>query len=335
MGDDWCLIESDPGVFTELIEKFGVKDVQVEEVWDMDEAMSRLSPIYGYIFLFKYQQDKRTDKTVLPEVPGLFYAKQMITNACATQAIVSVLLNRPEIEIGSQLSEFKDFTQSFAPADIGSALATCQVVREAHNSFRRQDPFQIVSSGNEKDDAFHFISYVPHNGVLYELDGLQPGVILHGECTTENWLEKVKPVIQERMASYQADECRFTLLAITKKLSTKYKEEMELSIETKNEMLEEAPEFDVSEMDGRIAELQSLIKDEEDKCANWTKQNTRRRHNYIPFILEMLKKTARAGVLPDLIEAATERKKEKVTAMKEREEKKKAASEVKPKEIEI
>ncbi|MEQ2292237.1 ubiquitin carboxyl-terminal hydrolase [Ameca splendens] len=111
-------MESDPGVFTELIKGFGCKGAQVEEIWSMEpENFENLKPVHGLIFLFKWQPGEEPAGSIVQDsrLDHIFFAKQVINNACATQAIISVLLNcsHPDMLLGDTLTEFREFSLSF------------------------------------------------------------------------------------------------------------------------------------------------------------------------------------------------------------------------------
>lgn len=57
------------------------------------------------------------------------------------------------------------------------------------------------TGSGEKEDAYHFVAYLPVNGVLYELDGLRPNPIMHA-AVEGDWLDVARETIEARIATY-------------------------------------------------------------------------------------------------------------------------------------
>ncbi|XP_053549118.1 ubiquitin carboxyl-terminal hydrolase isozyme L5 [Bombina bombina] len=293
---EWCLMESDPGVFTELIKGFGCMGIQVEEIWSLEqEHFEDLQPVQGLIFLFKWQPGEEPAGSIVQDsrLDTIFFAKQVINNACATQAIISILMNttHPDVHLGETLSEFREFTQSFDAAMKGLALSNSEVIRQVHNSFARQQMFEFdAKSATKDDDAFHFVSYVPVNGRLYELDGLRDGPIDLGPCNQDDWISAVRPVIEKRMQKYCEGEIRFNLMAIVSDRKKIYEKK-------------------IAELQKQLTEVRTRVK----RLYMYHSihlslllqiENIRRKHNYLPFIMELLKTLAEHQQLIPLVEKA-------------------------------
>ena len=80
--------------------------------------------------------------------------------------------------------------------------------------FLYYEPILSFHQQAEKDDdVFHFVSFVPINGRIYELDGLKAGPVDLGPAG-DDWTDNVRPIIETRMQKYQQGEIHFNLMAI-------------------------------------------------------------------------------------------------------------------------
>lgn len=146
----------------------------------------------------------------------------IVPNSCATHALLSVLLNCADLHLGETLARLKTHTKGMSPDNKGWAIGNTPELACAHNSHaisqakRRLDKSSGISTGRFTGEAFHFVSFVPIDGHLFELDGLKPFPMNHGTWKEgEDWTDKFRCTMEERLGiSTGEQDIRFNLMAV-------------------------------------------------------------------------------------------------------------------------
>ncbi|KAL8973274.1 MAG: hypothetical protein Q9183_000074 [Haloplaca sp. 2 TL-2023] len=204
-------------------------------------------PVFGLIFLFKWRaEDPDHQESTCPD--NIWFANQTVKDACASVALLNIVNNVPGLQLGEHLEHFKSFTADFTPHLRGDAIGNFEFIKNVHNSFARHVPLKQLGASswnmdmlnadlqlkndaaprkgeakgsNEEDAGFHFIAFVPVEGKVWKLDGLQRQPQNLGPVTSSDWVMQVAPEIESRMAQYEDGQIEFAILALVQEPLTK------------------------------------------------------------------------------------------------------------------
>ncbi|RDA93391.1 hypothetical protein CP533_1966 [Ophiocordyceps camponoti-saundersi (nom. inval.)] len=247
----WAEVESEPAFFNFILNKLGVRGVTVKELVSLETwALAFLpQPVYGLVFLFQYApQLAEEDGDDSGEAP-VWFANQTTNNSCASVALLNIVMNADNVELGQRLQTFKESTMNLSTPMRGNSIGNNSFIRTAHNSFvRRMDQLNAdlclaneadahnpkeprvksapkkvkpmdksepkQPSSSDVDYGFHFIAYVPAGGFVWELDGMRTRPRNIGALDTDDWTAIAGPRIQHRIKEYGETEIAFSLLAL-------------------------------------------------------------------------------------------------------------------------
>ncbi|KAF4437071.1 Ubiquitin carboxyl-terminal hydrolase isozyme L5 [Fusarium acutatum] len=202
--EGWVELESEPAFFNIILRDLGVCNVKAQEIFTIDQDSLALlpQPVYGLIFLFQYlpgleEESEEQDAT------GVWFANQTTSNACATVAMLNIVMNAQGIDLGEKLRAFKESTKDLNTALRGHQISKNNFIRTIHNSFtRRMDHLNAdLCLENEASDAKTSTNHVPNTG---------------------DWTSVARPQIEGRMLQYEESQLSFNLLALCQSPLTAY-----------------------------------------------------------------------------------------------------------------
>ncbi|KAB5596071.1 Ubiquitin carboxyl-terminal hydrolase [Ceratobasidium theobromae] len=303
----WQLTESDPGVtgLSELLKSLGIPLV-VDDLYSLDsESLAALQPIRALIFLFKWigggDEAGGGEGKYDEDFPG-FFAHQVVNNACATIAVLNGVCNIPSLKMGPELTDLISFTAGMDSQTTGLAVTSSDFLRSAHNALSPPSVLSISDGPQPQssEDAYHFISYLPVVGQIYEFDGLKRAPVAHGTYNEngEGWVAKAREVIEKRIGTYPLGSLHFNLLAVRDDPIPSLHEQLTAAQAAGQELA--------------AAELMSRLTQEQEKRARWNFENALRRHNHLGLIHALLVQLAKKGQLDTAVTAAKAKMQERL-----------------------
>ncbi|KAF3066371.1 Ubiquitin carboxyl-terminal hydrolase isozyme L5 [Daldinia childiae] len=238
----WVELESEPGFFNAILQELEAKDFKVQEVYSLDPDILEFlpKPVHGLIFLFQYDgSDEPRNEVNRQECPDyLWFTNQTTANACATVALMNIIMNAQDVTLGMELQKFRESTKELPPPHRGSSLDKNDFIRSVHNSVARridllsedlcldnkyEESVTVKKRRTQKKSTraarkglvetnYHYIAYVPVNGQVWELDGFEMKPLCLGPIS-DSWIDTASTAIKERMTR-NSEIPDFSLLAI-------------------------------------------------------------------------------------------------------------------------
>ncbi len=137
--------------------------------------------------------------------------------------------------------------------------------------------------------------------LVSRIDGLKQGPINLGDFG-DDWLAVARPAIEARMNRYSSSETHFALLSIKQKRSSALQNEIAVLQSQLDSLSVDSPETE--QVRTQLYHLRNELEDDLSNQERQRQENIRRRHNYIPFIMVILKALAGRGKLQPMVEAA-------------------------------
>ncbi|KAJ0115864.1 hypothetical protein J7T55_004033 [Diaporthe amygdali] len=259
----WVEIESDPAFFNGLLLDLGAQDLRVTELFSVDEVDFLPQPVLGFVLLCKYAEEDDEDTEEAPK--SLWFANQTMANGCATVALLNILMNSPEVQLGEKLSEFKKTTQDLPSFQRGYRLESDASMRTIHNAYARRlellNADLLLSNEYEEckgvpmaesppknrgkrktkaqkrpnpkkkrhEESCHYKAFVPLDGKVWVLDGLEWNPVCLGEASAETWIPLA---IEELVKKLSVAGDLSSILAICQSPTVALRKELAVNIKT-------------------------------------------------------------------------------------------------------
>ncbi|KAF9458975.1 ubiquitin carboxyl-terminal hydrolase [Collybia nuda] len=228
-------LESNPQVFTQLINNLGVTALEFQDVFSVDEPelLAMVSrPVYALVLVFPttpmYEEQIAKEEATRDSYTGsgagedVIWFEQTIYNACGLYGILHSVSNGDAanfIEPGSALARLLATCVPLAPHERALALEASEELEIAHATAGVQGDTAAPASAEDVVD-YHYVAFIKSkSGHIYEMDGCKKGPVNRGAVLSadEDILsESALKFVREYIHREKDGNVNFSLMALVR-----------------------------------------------------------------------------------------------------------------------